>query len=47
MLISNFPEGGSFFDYFFNLDASEWVKFNVNDNIAAERETFLHSVPSQ
>ena len=29
MLISNYPEGASFYDYFFDLDASDWTKFNV------------------
>jgi hypothetical protein len=34
LLISNFPEGGSFFDYYFNLDTSEWEKFNVESAIS-------------
>lgn len=46
MLISAFPEGGSFYDYYFTLDFSEWVKFDLEDALADEGSHFDSFVPS-
>jgi hypothetical protein len=47
MLISSFPENGSFYDYYFTLDFSEWVKFNLDDAISDEVHHFQGFIPSQ
>jgi hypothetical protein len=40
MLISSFPEGGSFYEYYFTLDFSEWVKFDLEGALADESAHF-------
>jgi len=47
MLISNFPEGQSFYDYFFCLDTSEWKKFDVQGEMDSSRNLYNMSIPSQ
>ena len=47
MFISNFPETGSFQEYYFDLDESEWVKFDLNSEIKNSLQRFRKLVPSQ
>lgn len=47
MLISNFPEGASFFDYYFDLDANDWRKFNLQVEVENARSIYNRMIPSQ
>jgi len=47
MLISGFPENASFYDYFFDLESSDWSKFNVDDEIMTAKHNHSDGVPSQ
>ena len=33
MLISDYPEGKSFYDFFFNLESNGWTKFRLENEI--------------
>ena len=33
MLISDYPENASFYDYYFNLDSSQWNKFSLQSEM--------------
>lgn len=47
MLISGFPENASFYDYFFDLESSDWSKFNVDDAIRTAKHNYGDYLPSQ
>jgi hypothetical protein len=46
MLISAYPEGASFYDYYFTLDFSEWVRFDLAGALGDEASHFESFVPS-
>jgi hypothetical protein len=46
MLISEFPEKGSFFDYFYNVDSSSWNAFSVELALGEAQVDFSEKVPS-
>jgi hypothetical protein len=37
MLISNYPVGASFYDYYFDLDACDWKRFDLEEETEAAR----------
>jgi hypothetical protein len=47
ILVSNFPQGGSFTDYYFSLELTEWVKFSLEDSIDSAKYKYEKSIPSQ
>jgi len=47
MLISNFPEKGSFYDYYFCLDKSDWKKFDVEHEIFESKQNYDSFILSQ
>lgn len=47
MLISNFPEQQSFFDYYFDLDYSQWAKFSLEKEMENCNHIFSTMIPSQ
>ena len=47
MLISEFPENASFFDYFFNLDSSQWNAFSLELALSEATIDYGTKVPSQ
>ena len=47
MLISDYPEDASFYDYYFNLDSSGWTKFSLEVELNDAQIAFSNVVPSQ
>jgi len=47
MLISDYPENASFYDYYFNLDSAQWNKFSLQTEMDDAQIGFTAMVPSQ
>jgi hypothetical protein len=47
MLISGYPENASFFDYFFNLESSQWNKFSLEMELNDAQIAYNELLPSQ
>jgi hypothetical protein len=47
MLISDYPEDASFFDFYFNLESSGWTKFSLEMEMNDAQIAFSSAVPSQ
>lgn len=47
LLISNFPREASFFDFFFDLDANDWVRFDVARDLERATSIYQGLIPSQ
>jgi len=47
MLISEFPENASFFDYYFNLDSSQWSAFSLELSLNEAQIDYNARVPSE
>lgn len=46
MLISDYPEEGSFYDCYFNLESSGWTKFNLELEMNDATIAFSNRAPS-
>jgi hypothetical protein len=46
MLISDYPEDTSFYDCFFNIEASGWSKFNLEAEMADAQIAYNDFMPS-
>ena len=47
MLISDYPENSSFYDFFFNLESSQWNKFSLEMEMSEAMIGFNTKVPTQ
>ena len=47
MLVSDFPEKASFFDYYFNLESSNWSKFSLEMAMNDAQIVYSSQLPSQ
>ena len=47
MLVSDYPEEGSFYDCYFNLDTSGWTKFSLDMAINDAQLSFGEQLVSQ
>lgn len=47
MLISDYPENASFYDYWFNLSTSQWSKFSLQQEMDDARLHFTDQAASQ
>ena len=47
MLISDYPEEGSFYDCYFNLESSGWTKFSLDLEMNDAKIAYSGRVPSQ
>jgi dynein heavy chain len=47
LLISNYPQDASFFDYYFDLDRNDWAAFDVKQEIEGATSVYHGLIPSQ
>jgi hypothetical protein len=47
MLISDYPENSSFYDYYFNVEGSGWSKFNLEVELSEAKLAFNDQMESQ
>ena len=46
-MVSNFPTDGSFYDFYFDIDACAWTRFSLEQELKAAKRTFNLMIPSQ
>ena len=47
MLISDYPENSSFYDYYFNVEGSGWSKFNLEVELSEAKLAFNDQMDNQ